>query len=60
MFTTNKDAKRSDIVADFKASGLSELAVPKKIIITEEIPLMGTGKIDYVKLKEMIYKNKEK
>ncbi|MBQ6224586.1 MAG: acyl-[Campylobacter sp.] len=53
LFTTNKDAKRSDIVADFKVSGLSELAVPKKIIITEEIPLMGTGKIDYVKLKKI-------
>lgn len=30
-----------------------ELAVPKKIIITEEIPLMGTGKVDYVKLKKI-------
>lgn len=56
LFTTNKEAKRSDIVADFKVSGLSELAVPKKIIITEEIPLMGTGKVDYVKLKEMAIK----
>ena len=60
LFTTCKEATRADISANFKTSGLSELAVPKKIIITEEIPLMGTGKIDYVKLKEMIYKNKEK
>lgn len=56
LFTTNKEAKRSDIVADFKVSGLSELAVPKTIKIVEEIPLMGTGKVDYVKLKEMAIK----
>ena len=40
------------MLAYFKEKGLSELAVPKDIRITEEIPLMGSGKVDYVKLKE--------
>ena len=52
LFTTHEQATRADILADFKAKGLSELAVPKTIQIVAEIPLMGTGKTDYVKLKE--------
>ena len=58
MFTTQKEAQRKDIISDFKAKGISELAVPKTIKIMEEIPLMGTGKVDYVKLKEMASSNK--
>ena len=53
LFTTEPKAERSALIIDFKAKGLSELAVPKIIKIMEEIPLMGTGKVDYVKLKEM-------
>ena len=52
LFTTQKDAERTALLTYFKEKGLSELAVPKDIRITEEIPLMGSGKVDYVKLKE--------
>ena len=47
------EALTLSVLADFKAKGLSELAVPKTICVVEEMPLMGTGKVDYVKLKEM-------
>jgi len=53
LFTTQKEAERKAVSADFKAKGLSELAVPKTVRVLDEIPLMGTGKVDYVKLKEM-------
>ncbi len=53
LFTTEPTAQRAALLADFKAKGLSELAVPKTVRIVEEIPLMGTGKVDYVKLKEI-------
>ena len=53
LFTTQPDAERALLVNSFKEKGLSELAVPKTIRVMEEIPLMGTGKVDYVKLKEM-------
>lgn len=59
LFTTQKDAERSAILKDFKENGLSDLAVPKKIIISEEIPLMGTGKVDYVKLKTIAQEKKK-
>lgn len=53
LFTTQKDAQRKDILDYFKAKGLSELAVPKTVRVLEEMPLMGTGKVDYVQLKEI-------
>lgn len=34
--------------------GVPELAVPKRIIIVESIPVLGTGKIDYVGVERMI------
>ncbi len=54
LFTTRKEAQSQEISAAFRAQGLSELSVPKQIKVLEEIPLMGTGKVDYVKLKELI------
>lgn len=53
LFTTQQDAQREVLLADFKEKGLSELAVPKTVRVLDELPLMGTGKVDYVKLKEM-------
>ncbi len=53
LFTTEPSVERGALLAAFKEKGLSELAVPKTIRVVEEIPLMGTGKVDYVKLKEM-------
>lgn len=53
LFTTEPSVERSALVTAFKEKGLSELAVPKTIRVVEEIPLMGTGKVNYVKLKEM-------
>ncbi len=57
LFTTEPTAERGALITAFKEKGLSELAVPKTIRIVEEIPLMGTGKVDYVKLKEMAQQN---
>ncbi|MCL2888585.1 MAG: acyl-[ACP]--phospholipid O-acyltransferase [Elusimicrobia bacterium] len=53
LFTTRKTAAFNEILAAFKEQGLSELSVPRNIKILEEIPLMGTGKTDYVKLSQM-------
>lgn len=52
LFTAEPEVSRAALLAAFKEKGLSELAVPKIIRVLEEIPLMGTGKVDYVKLKQ--------
>lgn len=57
LFTTQKEADRAAVLTAFKAKGLSELSVPKTVRVLDEIPLMGTGKVDYVKLKEEFFEN---
>ena len=53
LFTTEPSIERKALSAAFKEKGLSELAVPKDIRVLEKMLVMGTGKVDYVKLKEM-------
>jgi acyl-[acyl-carrier-protein]-phospholipid O-acyltransferase/long-chain-fatty-acid--[acyl-carrier-protein] ligase len=36
-----------------KQLGNPELAIARKLVIVEELPLLGTGKTDYVTLKAM-------
>jgi hypothetical protein len=45
--------RREQLGAAAKSSGAPELAVPRVIQVLEEIPLLGTGKTDYVQLKKM-------
>ncbi len=53
LFTTQPDAKPEEILQHFRKLGLSELAVPKQIEPVAEIPVLGTGKTDYVSLKKI-------
>lgn len=53
LFTTDETLKREDLKMVAKNLGSPEIAVARKIVIIEEIPLLGTGKTDYVTLKEM-------
>ena len=53
LFTTDKKLKREDLQVVAKNLGLPELTIARKIINVEEIPLLGTGKTDYVTLKQM-------
>ena len=53
LFTTDKTLGRDALVAAAKAQGAAELAVPRKIVAVDSLPLLGTGKTDYVTLKQM-------
>ena len=56
LITTCTDITQDKLILAFKNSGINELAIPKKIIITSEPPLLGTGKFDYVTAKEVALK----
>ena len=53
LFTTAKDAKHPDLQAWGKANGVAELAIPRDIRMLEAMPVLGTGKLDYVTLGQM-------
>ena len=53
LFTTNPALSREMLQTAAKTLGSPELAVPRKIVTVKALPLLGTGKTDYVTLKTM-------
>lgn len=54
LVTTKRDAKRTEIASYFKQAGVSEISVPKRIEIIDNLPLLATGKIDYVTITKRV------
>lgn len=51
LVTDRKDAPRSLLLAWAQSHGVPEIAVPKKIVEVDEVPVLGTGKIDFLTVK---------
>jgi len=47
LVTTNPEATRSDLLVWVQNHGVPELAVPRRVIRVNDIPVMGSGKTDY-------------
>ena len=50
LFTSIVQPERTAISEGLRSRGASELMVPRIIVRLKEIPLLGSGKIDYVTL----------
>jgi acyl-[acyl-carrier-protein]-phospholipid O-acyltransferase/long-chain-fatty-acid--[acyl-carrier-protein] ligase len=48
LLTTQRDASRDAMQKQAKTVGATELSVPADIRVVENIPLLGSGKTDYV------------
>jgi acyl-[acyl-carrier-protein]-phospholipid O-acyltransferase / long-chain-fatty-acid--[acyl-carrier-protein] ligase len=54
LVTDQIGADVAQLVAHAQAVGIPELAAPRKIVRVAEIPLLGTGKTDYVAIQRMV------
>ncbi|HZZ68992.1 MAG TPA: AMP-binding protein [Phenylobacterium sp.] len=54
LVTDRRDADASPLIAHAQSIGAPEIAVPRKIIRVPEIPVLGTGKTDYVALQRIV------
>ena len=54
LVTTCKQANRSDFISWAQRHGVTELAVPRRFLHAEQIPVLGTGKTDYVSVKKVV------
>jgi len=52
LLTDAKNAQRIELLTQAKNDGVSELGVPKKVKVINKIPVLGTGKIDYVTIEK--------
>jgi acyl-[acyl-carrier-protein]-phospholipid O-acyltransferase/long-chain-fatty-acid--[acyl-carrier-protein] ligase len=54
MVSAQPNASRADMQAHLKARGATELMVPAELLVVDSLPLLGSGKIDYVALAQMV------
>jgi len=54
LATDAAGARRLDLVAWAQNHGSSELAVPRRIVVLESLPVLGTGKTDYVTVQKLV------
>ncbi len=53
LYTVAKNARKQELRQWMQQTGQTMLALPAQIIVIDKLPLLGSGKIDYVRLKAM-------
>jgi acyl-[acyl-carrier-protein]-phospholipid O-acyltransferase/long-chain-fatty-acid--[acyl-carrier-protein] ligase len=53
LFTTSAEASSGALQAWARANGVTELMIPRDIRTVEALPVLGTGKLDYVTMSAL-------
>lgn len=53
LVTDNKNATRKELQEYAREHGIGELYIPKKVVLTDALPVLGTGKTDYLSLSKL-------
>ena len=53
LITEHPVAEAADLISHFRASGAPELAAPRRLLRVNELPVLGSGKTDYVAIQRM-------
>jgi acyl-[acyl-carrier-protein]-phospholipid O-acyltransferase/long-chain-fatty-acid--[acyl-carrier-protein] ligase len=53
LVTDHEEASREELIGFARKEGLAEISVPKTLLKVPELPLLGSGKVDYVRLKTL-------
>jgi acyl-[acyl-carrier-protein]-phospholipid O-acyltransferase/long-chain-fatty-acid--[acyl-carrier-protein] ligase len=54
LVTTRQTANVSAILSHARHRGVSEIMVPRDLMIVESLPLLGTGKLDYPAIQKLV------
>ncbi len=54
LVTTRQQADKAEISRYARTLGISELAVPKLIHVVDKLPLLGSGKVDYLAIQQLL------
>ena len=54
LVTDAADADRIALVGWARNHGVSELTVPRRVLVVDAIPLLATGKTDYVTVQKLV------
>jgi acyl-[acyl-carrier-protein]-phospholipid O-acyltransferase/long-chain-fatty-acid--[acyl-carrier-protein] ligase len=53
LYTEDRELKRDKLLEAARAQGYPEVAVARVVVAVDKLPRLGSGKCDYVRLKEM-------
>ncbi len=53
LLTEQLDAERADIQAHMQGKGDAEITIPRAVVKLAELPLHGSGKVDYVTIETL-------
>ncbi len=53
LLTTHQNADRADLIAAADREKLSQLHIPRQILTVDEIPLLGSGKLNYPGIRQL-------